>query len=128
VPSAFELARELLLRWNRGDREVEDLVHDDVEIYSTLTSTSYRGREEAARWLREIDEQFSQWRLDFAEIDELDERTLLIRGSIFLRGRQSGAEFEQPGSWLIELEDELLRVMRTFPTRDGAEEYMRALG
>ena len=114
----------MLLRWNAGEREFEDITHPDVEVFSAVTNAEYHGIEGARRWINEIDEQFSAWRLDFEEIDEVGEDTLLIRGSIFLRGRQSGAEFEQPSSWVVVLRDGLLRTMRTFPTREGAGEYL----
>ena len=93
-------------QWNSGDREVRDYQIDpEVEIHSALTQAVYRGHEGAQRWIREIDEQFSDWRLELDSVDEPREGVVVARGAISMRGRHSGLDLRQPASWLVELRD-----------------------
>jgi ketosteroid isomerase-like protein len=70
-----------------------------------------RGVDGLRTWFTEIDEQFGRWQLDVDEIREANPDRLLVLGSIHLRGRESGVEFEQPMAWLIDFrEGRLLRI------------------
>ena len=120
--SGKEFVREVWAQWNSGDREVRDYQIDpEVEIHSALTQAVYRGNEGAQRWIREIDEQFSDWRLELDSVDEPREGVVVARGAISMRGRHSGLDLRQPASWLVELRDGRLRVLRNFVDPDEAE-------
>jgi ketosteroid isomerase-like protein len=104
VASAEEFVRRIWAQWNSGDRAVrDDQVDPEVEIHSALTQTVYCGREGVVRWMREIDDQFSDWRLELDSVDEPREGVVVATGSISMRGRQSGLDLEQPASWVVEL-------------------------
>jgi len=51
-------------RWNSGKRGFDEVdCRPDVEIVSRLSPVPYRGRDGFEQWVREIDEQFEDWRL-----------------------------------------------------------------
>jgi ketosteroid isomerase-like protein len=120
-----ELVRRIWAQWNSGDREIyPELVDPEVEVHSELAQRIYRGRDEVAEWIREIDEQFSDWELRIDGIEQVDARTVVVTGSIEMRGRRSGLDLHQPASWLVELKDGRLRALRNFPDPRGAAEFL----
>jgi ketosteroid isomerase-like protein len=122
VVSGEEFVRQVWAQWNSGDREVRDYqIDSEVEIHSALTQAVYRGHEGVQRWIREIDEQFSDWRLELDSVDEPREGVVVARGAISMRGRHSGLDLHQPASWLVELRDGRLHRLRNFVDPDEAE-------
>jgi hypothetical protein len=65
-----EIIRSLIEHFNAGERTVPaELLDPDFELetpFSSVSGTPYRGRAAIGEWLRELDEQFSEWqyRLD----------------------------------------------------------------
>jgi ketosteroid isomerase-like protein len=115
VVSGEEFVRRIWAQWNSGDREVrDDQVDPEVEIHSALTQAVYRGRDGARRWMREIDEQFSDWRVALDSVGEPREGVVVATGSISMRGRQSGLDLEQPAGWVVELRDGRLLRLHNF--------------
>jgi ketosteroid isomerase-like protein len=115
VVSGEEFVRRIWAQWNSGDREVrDDQVDPEVEIHSALTQAVYRGRDGAQRWIREIDDQFSDWRLELDSVDEPRAGVVVATGSISMRGRQSGLDLEQPAGWVVELRDGRLLRLHNF--------------
>jgi ketosteroid isomerase-like protein len=115
------LVSEVWERWNSGDRRVDDeTFHPEIEIHSVLTGDVYRGHEGVHRWVAEIDEQFERWDLTIDEIAERDPATVIARGTIHMRGRTSGVVLDQPASWLIEIRDGRVAVIRNFLGQDAA--------
>jgi ketosteroid isomerase-like protein len=120
-----ELVRTIWARWNSGDRELRaDEVDPEIEIHSALTNAVYRGYEGAERWMHEIDDQFSDWRL---ELDSIDERqggdVVVATGSISMRGRQSGLDLRQPAGWVVELRAGRLLTLHNFIDPDEAAAF-----
>jgi ketosteroid isomerase-like protein len=107
-----ELVRRAFDDWNRGVREIRaDEVDPEIEVHSRMLGRVLRGVDGLRTWFTEIDEQFGRWQLDVDEIREANPDRLLVLGSIHLRGRESGVEFEQPMAWLIDFrEGRLLRI------------------
>jgi ketosteroid isomerase-like protein len=127
VASGEEFVRRIWAQWNSGDRGVrEDQVDPEVEVHSALTRAVYRGREGTERWIREIDEQFSDWKLELEDVDEVRENLIVATGSISMRGRQSGLDLEQPAGWVVELRDRRLYRLHNFV--DPAEAARFAAG
>jgi ketosteroid isomerase-like protein len=115
VVTGEEFVRRIWAQWNSGDRVVrDDQVDPEVEIHSALTQAVYRGRDGARRWMREIDEQFSDWRVELDSIGEPREGVVVATGSISMRGRQSGLDLEQPAGWVVELRDGRLLRLHNF--------------
>ena len=98
-----EIIRSVVERFNAGDRTVPaDLLDPDFELetpFSSVSGAPYRGHSGMGEWLRELDEQFSVWRNRLDEIREVGDIVIVI-GSLHVRGRVSGLEFDQPAAWV----------------------------
>ena len=70
----------------------------------------------------EIDEQFADWHLSIGEFRDASEGRLLMLGTVRLRGRASGVEFDQPMGWLLTFAGERVTDMRTIPDHAQALE------
>jgi ketosteroid isomerase-like protein len=125
VATGEEFVRLIWEQWNAGDREVRpEQIDPEVEIHSALTSDVYRGYEGVVQWTREIDDQFSDWQIQFDDVDESREGVLLVTGSIVMRGRQSGVDLEQSASWVLELREGRLLRLRNFVGQTGAAKFL----
>jgi ketosteroid isomerase-like protein len=119
-----ELVRRTWARWNDGDRAVpEEEVDPEVVVHSALTQAVYRGYDGVERWMSEIDEQFSDWKLALDSVEEPRDGLVVAIGSISMRGRQSGLDLQQPASWFIELRDGRLLTLRNFTDPEAAAEF-----
>jgi ketosteroid isomerase-like protein len=118
----LELARELIDRWNRGEREFsDDEVAPDVQVVSRFQTEPFRGRDGLRRWMQEIDLHFKEWHLVIDKWRDAGDLVVGL-GHIELRGQESGVELEQPMGWLIGYRDGRLLSMQTFPTPGEALE------
>jgi ketosteroid isomerase-like protein len=116
-----ELIRQEYARWNAGEREIDpQVVHPDVVVHSAMTNATYHGYEGGRRWMAEIDDQFEDWHLSIEEFKEASDDRLLGIGTIHLRGRGGGVEFDQPVGWLFTFSGERLMSITTFPDRAQA--------
>jgi ketosteroid isomerase-like protein len=119
-----DFVRRTWARWNDGDRELlEEEIDPEVVIHSALTRAVYRGYEGVERWMSEIDEQFSDWSLGLDSVDEPRDGIVVARGSISMRGRQSGLDLTQPASWIIELRDGRMLTLRNFVGTEAAADF-----
>jgi ketosteroid isomerase-like protein len=109
-----ELVRGWFERWNSGDRFLAEEVHPEVEVLTQLQPDAFRGVEGFRRWIEEIDEQFQQWRVVAEDWRDAGDGCVLALGYIHLQGHGGGVEFDQPAGWVIDVENEKLRRMRTF--------------
>jgi hypothetical protein len=106
---------EEIERWNAGDRKIEsDRVHPDFELKSQMLGGVVRGPEGLRAWYAEIDQQFEAWQIQVAEILDLGEDRYLLTGTIRMRGKESGLEMEQEVGWLLEFDQEQLRLMKPY--------------
>jgi ketosteroid isomerase-like protein len=121
--------KDAFARWNSGVRDVDlETIDPEVELHTPLGSTRggpYRGHEGFRQWLRDIDEQFEEWRLEVNEWRPLDDGRLLSFGNIHAKGRGSGVELDQELAWLFAFRDEKLIRYDAFYSRD---EGLRAAG
>jgi ketosteroid isomerase-like protein len=85
--------------WNRGVRSVPTEYFDPAfELESPFASVSgepYRGYEGIERWVRDVDEQFSEWGTQMDDVQELEDTVIAI-GRLRGRARASGIELDQP--------------------------------
>ena len=122
-----EIVKDVVSRWNAGERTFTDQIHPDVEILSRglMEGRLLRGREGVRRLFREIDEQFDEWRLDTEEWRDAGGYVVAL-GRANMHGRQSGITFEQPLGWLFEIRDGQVFRFETFP--DKPAEALEAAG
>jgi hypothetical protein len=122
APPPEQIMRVLVKRWNEGVRSAEaELIHPAIEIESPFSSVAgkpYRGYDGVAAWARDIDEQFSQWRIDVEEVTMHDVRALAL-ATVRVRGRGSDMELSQASAAVGEFaEDGRLARLRIFINAD----------
>ena len=116
-----ETVRRNFDRWNSGHRDIrEDEVDPELELRSRILGGVVRGVAGLQAWFREIDQQFEEWRLQIAEVRDVDPDRVLVLGDIHLRGRGSEVEFDQPMAWLIDFRDGRVLRLEMFAHRDEA--------
>jgi ketosteroid isomerase-like protein len=118
-----EAVRRNFDRWNSGDREIRlDEVDPELELHSRILGRVVRGPDGLRTWFQEIDQQFEEWRLQIAEVREVDRDRLLVLGEIHLRGRGSKVEFDQPMAWLMDFRDGRVLRLEMFVVQSEALE------
>jgi ketosteroid isomerase-like protein len=121
-----DFARSVFDRWNAGERRfLDEEIHPDVVLVSRLLGTAVRGRAGVRRYLREIDEQFDDWRMSIEDWRDAGDRVAAL-GHVRLHGRRSGVEFEQPVGILFEIQGGQLLRFETFI--DDPTDALRAAG
>ena len=94
-----DVVRLLVARWNAGEHApdaIADYVAPSFELespFSTLAGEPYRGFDGIEEWRREIDEQFSEWRIDLEDVREAGD-AVVAAGLVHGRGRASGIGVE----------------------------------
>lgn len=112
--------REVWRRWNGGERAYNpEFIDPEAEVHSALTGQVFRGEQGVNRWIAEIDEQFEEWDLSIEDVDEVSPGRLLIRGAVRARGRQSGVDLDQPITWITEVRDGRMTLLKNFMGPDG---------
>jgi ketosteroid isomerase-like protein len=100
-----EAILEITERWNAGDRtHIAEYCDRAVELESPLSSVSgelYRGHAGMEQWMRDLDEQFSEWQVRLDDVREVGTRVIAV-GSVHARGRNSGVEFDLPSALVAE--------------------------
>lgn len=126
-----DLARSALELWNTGARGVEDFApYCDPECelespFSALAGEPYRGVAGLSTWLRDLDEQFSEWHIAIEEVREVGDAVLTL-STVRARGRSSGAALEFDAAAIMRFSDEgLLTRLRIYAQVDEA---LAALG
>src|SRR5690348_2389564 len=96
-----EVVRALVDNWNAGVRSVPtEYLDPAVELespFSSVSGTPYRGYAGIEEWMRELDEQFSVWRMRLDDVREVGDTVIAVT-SVHGRGRASGIEFNQPSA------------------------------
>jgi ketosteroid isomerase-like protein len=110
-----EFARSVFSRWNAGERTFPDEeIHHDAVLVSRILGKPVRGREGVRRYLREIDEQFDEWKMEIEDWRDAGDCVVAL-GHIRLHGRRSGVAFDQPVGILFEIRGGQLFRFETFP-------------
>ena len=118
-----ELIRRELDRWNAGEREIDPQVLDhDVVFHSGMSNATYSGHDGVRCWMAEVDDQFEVWRGSIDEFSDAPGERLLVLGAIYLRGRASGVEFDQPMAWLLTFAGDRVTELRMIPDHAQALE------
>jgi ketosteroid isomerase-like protein len=94
-----EVVRALAEQWNAGVRSVPtEFVHPEVELetpFSSVVGEPYRGYAGMEQWMRDIDEQFADWRISHDDVREIGSQVITI-GTVQGRGRASGIAVQFP--------------------------------
>ena len=124
-----EAVRAVIEHFNAGDRTVpEELLAPGFELETPLSSVSgtpYRGYAGILEWLRDLDEQFSDWHNRIDDVREIGDNVIAV-GSVHVRGRVSGFEIDQPAAWVGHFGTDH-RLMRARIYLDPAE-ALKAVG
>jgi ketosteroid isomerase-like protein len=124
-----QVVREAFARWNRGDHAVDpELIDPEITILSALAQAEFHGYEGAEAWVREIDEQFADWRVEVDELRDAGGGRFVLEGAIHGRGRQSGVDVDEDASWLAEVRGGRLLRLDNFIGRDTAGEALAREG
>ena len=120
-----EIVRSVFDAFNRRDiAAFLAFLDPDVEwvpVLAVLEGRVYRGHGEVRSWLKDLATDWEFFEVDYEELRDLDGR-VLVCGHWHARGRASGVELENPGTYLYELEDGKVVSMRTFTDRAEALE------
>ena len=98
------------------------MVRHDLVFHSGATNTTYHGHDGLRRWMAEIDDQFGDWHSSVDEFRDVADERFLALGSVHLRGRASGVEFDQPMAWLVTFAGNQVAELRTIPNHAQALE------
>ena len=124
-----EAALALVERWNRGERSAPaELVDPAVELQSPFSSVAgepYRGYDGIERWARDVDDQFSQWRMEVDDVSTHDGRALVL-GTVHARGRGSDIELSQAAATVVDFAaDGRVKRLRFYVDVDAARDAVR---
>jgi ketosteroid isomerase-like protein len=112
-----ELVRRVFDAFNRRDiAAFLELLDPDVEwvpILAVLEGRVYRGHEEIRGWIKELATDWEFFVVDYEELRDFGDR-VLVSGHWHARGRASGVEVENPGTYLYEIKGGKVVSMRTF--------------
>jgi ketosteroid isomerase-like protein len=119
-----EVARALSELWNEGVRSVPTEYFDPaVELESPFSSVSgepYRDHAGIERWVRDVDEQFSEWQTRIEDLREVDNAVITI-GRLYGRGRSSGIKLDQPYAIVMDFgSDQRITRVRIYWEVDAA--------
>ena len=112
-----ELVRRVFDAFNRRDiAAFLELLDPDVEwvpILAVLEGRVYRGHEEVRQWIKDLATDWEFFEVDYEELRDFGDR-VLVSGHWHARGRASGVEVENPGTYLYEIKGGKVVSMRTF--------------
>ena len=106
-----DIVRALFERWNAGDHGNElfpEYFDPAIELESPLASVvgePYRGYAGMERWVRDLDEQFTQWSIDTDEVREIGNRVFTLT-AVRARGRASEVALQFHSAGIIEFADD----------------------
>jgi ketosteroid isomerase-like protein len=99
----IDLTRALYARWNSGDRpNPAEYCDPAVELespFSSVVGEPYRGYAGVEQWMRDVDEQFSEWKVRVEDVRAVGDTVIAI-GSVQATGRSSGINFDRPMAWV----------------------------
>jgi ketosteroid isomerase-like protein len=99
-----------------------------IELESPLSSVvgePYRGYAGMEQWIRDVDEQFAEWRMSLDDVREIGNQVIAI-GSVNGRGRASGVALQFRSAIVFHFgSDDRITRARIFP---DVNEALKAVG
>jgi ketosteroid isomerase-like protein len=127
-----EIVRALIARWNTGDRDAatfSEYCDPAIELVTPLSSVAgepYKGYAGVERWMHDLDNQFSEWRIAMEELRSVPDDRVLAIVTVAARGRASGVDLNFPSASIFNFEsDHRVTHMRIYPDR---AEALKAVG
>jgi ketosteroid isomerase-like protein len=127
-----EIVRALIEQWNTGDRDaarLSEYCDPAIELVTPLSSVGgepYKGQAGVERWMRDVDDQFSEWRVGIEELRTVADDRVLAIVTVAGRGRASGVDLDFPSASIFDFaSDHRVTRMRIYPDR---EEALKAAG
>jgi uncharacterized protein len=122
---AAQLGREGFEAFNRGDVEaVLSMLSPDVEVHSVADvgeAGTYHGRDGYLAWTRIWLDAWEDFTIEMGEIEQVDERNVLIPSVQRGRGKGSGLEVTQEAVYLFTIGDDgLVTRLHLYPDREAA--------
>ena len=118
-----EIVRRVFDAFNRRDiAAFLEFLDPDVEwvpILAVLEGRVYRGHEDIRQWIADLATDWEFFEVYYEELRDLGDR-VMVSGHWRARGRASGVEVENPGTYLYEIKDGKVVSMRTFTDRAEA--------
>ena len=127
-----EIVRAVIERWNTGERDAAWLVEycdpaiELVTPFSSVGGEAYTGYAGVERWMRDVDDQFSVWRIAIEALRSVTDDRVLATVTVAGRGRTSGVDLNFPSAAIFDFgSDHRVTHMRIYPDRDEA---LKAVG
>jgi ketosteroid isomerase-like protein len=124
--SHVEIVKIGLDAWNRRDIDaVIEILHHDAELIpmrAVFEGTVYHGTGGFRTFLRDMGEEWENFRLEPDEFRELDDARVLVLGRLQGRGKASGVEFDTPAAWVCELRDGKVAKVQFYAHEDAARD------
>jgi ketosteroid isomerase-like protein len=127
----MEVVSALIERWNTGDRDataISEYADPAIELRTPFASVGgepYRGHAGVEHWIRDVDDQFSEWRIGVDELRPVAHRVLALV-TVTGRGRASGVTLQFPSASIFDFaRDGRITRMHIYPDR---AEALRAVG
>ena len=115
--SNSEIVRDAFDWWNEDRESFIEIVDPDAEISVASSEVTggrpFRGHEGYRRWIATMEESFEVWELCPQSFEERGD-TVLVLGTMCLRGRGSGLELDQETGWLVDVRDGKLLHLRSY--------------
>ena len=92
---------------NRGELDIEELIHVVFEPLRSRTEGPFVGHEGMRRFVADTAEMFEVFNASYPDIRDLGDRVLAI-GSIRMRAKVSGVETDVPTAVIAEFRDGLV--------------------
>jgi len=120
----LEMLRPLLAEWSKGNFwTAPELLAPDVTFRAAMPANFVaHGLEETARHMLEVLEQWSDYRIEAEELDDLGKNSVLASGRQRGTGKISGAEADYPIFILFEFRANKVVAVYLEGTRDAALE------
>ena len=123
VKAAEDIVRLSVWAFNERDlTALLDTFDEDVELLpfsAKLDGNHYRGPDGVRRWLAELDDEWSEWRVELDELETYGER-VLSTGRIVAQARDTGIAAEVPASWVSTVRDGVIVRLESYGDRAEA--------
>jgi ketosteroid isomerase-like protein len=124
--SPAEVVRASITAFNSRDLDgLLGVLDENVELApfaAKLNGEVYIGPEGVRRWLREIDDEWSEWQVEIGE-QRLVEEVVLSIGRIVARGRDTDVAVEMPAAFIARVRSGRVTRLESFGTEAEALAY-----
>ena len=110
--------------FERGDVEaVRRTLHPDIEVHTSAEvgeEGTYRGPDGFDRWVAVWLEAWEEFRTEVQEVEEVDDRNVLVHVNQWGRGRDSGLRVDRTVTFLVTVQDGKTTRLHIYGDREAA--------